>query len=81
MKSPIQDFYPDANFEQEPLFLSPSGAPAGSTAGQEQDDRDDVSDGELITRSDTELPPDSDQIQSEDQSYRETVRGVRSYMG
>ena len=81
MKSPIQDFYPDANFKQEPLFLSPSGALAGSTAGLEQDDRDDVSDGELITRSDTELPPDSDQIQSEDQSYRDTVRGVRSYMG
>ena len=62
------------------MFSSPSSAPAGSAADPQQDDRDDVSDGELITGSDTELPPDSDQIQSEEHSYHETVHGVRSYM-
>ena len=35
----------------------------------------------VVTGSDTELPPDQEHIQTEDQSYRETVRGVRSYMG
>ena len=35
----------------------------------------------MVTSLDTELPPDQENIQSEDQSYRETVRGVRSYMG
>ena len=50
-------------------------------AGPEVDDREDISEGELVTGSDTELPPDEDNIQTEDQSYRETVRGVRSYMG
>ena len=50
-------------------FLLPFCAPAGSAAGLKQDDGYDVSDGELITGSDTELPLDCDQIQSKDQSY------------
>ena len=42
---------------------------------------EDISEGELVTGSDTELPADQDNILTEDQSYRETVRGIRSYMG
>ena len=34
----------------------------------------------MVTGSDTELPPDQENIQTEDQSYRETVRGVKSHM-
>ena len=70
MKSPLSNLYG----EPEPLFSSTSGAPASF-------DRDDISEGELVTGSDTELPPDQDNFQTEDQSYRETVRGVRSDMG
>ena len=81
MKSPLANLYGEASLEPEPLFSSTSGTPAGSAAGPEVDDREDISEGELVTGSDTELPPDQDNIQTEDQSYRETVRGVRSYMG
>ena len=63
------------------MFSSSCGAPAGLAAGPEQVDKDDASDGELITGPDTELPPNSDKIQSEDQSYRETVHDIGSYMG
>ena len=81
MKSPLANLYGEASLEPEPLFSSTSGATAGSAAGPEVDDREDISEGELVTGSDTELPLDQDNIQTEDQSYRETVRGVRSYMG
>ena len=81
MKSPLQGLYGESSLEREPLFSSTSSAPAGSATRPEIDDKEDISDGELVTGSDTEIPPDQAHIQTEDQSYRETVRGVRSYMG
>ena len=81
MKSPLANLYREASFETEPLFSSTSSAPAGSASRPEVDDREDISEAELVTGSDTELRLDQDNIQTEDQSYRETVRGVRSYMG
>ena len=80
MKSPLDNLYGD-NLEREPLLSTTSGAPAGSAAGLEVDDREDISEGELVTSSGTELPQDQDNIQTEDQSYRETVRGVRFIWG
>ena len=81
IKSPLENLYGKSNLEREPLFSTTSGTPAGSAPGPEVDDREDIGEGELVTASDTELPPDQENIQTEDQSYRETVRGVRSYMG
>ena len=81
MKSPLENLYGESNLECEPLFSTTSSPPASSAARPEVDDREDISEGELITDSDTELSPDQDIIQTEDQSYRKTVRGVRSYMG
>ena len=81
MKSHLQDLYGESNLECEPLFSTTSGSPAGLATRPEVDDREDISEGELITSSDTKLPLDQENIQTEDQSYRDTVRGVRSYMG
>ena len=81
IRSPLANLYGEAGLEPEPLFSSTSGATAGSAAGPKVDDREDISEGELVTGSDTELSPDQDNIQTEDQSNRETVRGVRSDMG
>ena len=81
MKSPRANLYDEASLEPKPLFLSISSATAGSAARPEVDDREDISEGELVTGSDTEFPLDQDNIQTEDQSSRETVRGVGSYMG
>ena len=72
MKSPVANLYGEASLQPEPLFLSTYGAPAGSAAGLEVDDREDISEEELVTGSNTELPLDQDNIQSENQSYRET---------
>ena len=36
---------------------------------------------ELIIGCDSELPPDQELFQSEDQSFQKTVQGVRSHMG
>ena len=49
MKSPLANLYGEASLELGPLFSSTSGAPAGSAAGPEVDDRDDISEGELVT--------------------------------
>ena len=81
MKSPLDNLYVDSNLEREPLLSTTSCAPAGSAAGLEVDDREDISEGELVTSSGTELPQDQDNIQTEDQSYRETVRAVRFIWG
>ena len=72
MKSHLENLYGESNLECEPLFSTTSGAPAGSAAGPEVDDRED-SEGELVTGYDTELPPDQDNIQT---SLTETVRGL-----
>ena len=39
MKSPLENSYGESNLECEPLFSTTSGAPAGSAAGPEVDDR------------------------------------------
>ena len=49
MKSPLANLYGEASLEPEPLFSSTSGAPAISAAGPEVDDREDISEGELVT--------------------------------
>ena len=80
MKSPLQDFYNEPSLEQEPVFFSASGAPAGSAASPEREDRDDVSDRELVSGSDNDLPLDSGQIQSEEQSHWDTVHGGERFL-
>ena len=47
MKSPFQDLYAESALQQELVFSSPAGA--SLAAGPEVDDKEDVSDGELVT--------------------------------
>ena len=56
MTSLLQDLYHDSALGEEPVFSSPFGAPAGSAAGLELEDKDDISGGELVNGSHTELP-------------------------
>ena len=50
MKSPLANLYGEASLEPEPLFSSTFGTPAGSAAGPEVDDREDISEGELLVQ-------------------------------
>ena len=67
MKSPLQDYYHEPSLEQEQVFSPAFGAPAGSATSLDKKEIDDVSEGELVTGSDNDLPLDADQIQSQKQ--------------
>ena len=67
--SPLENLYPDRSQDSEPAFGLPDREPVCYDDLQE----DQASGSEA-------LPQEKHRIISEDQSYRETVRGVRAYM-
>ena len=90
--SPLDNLYPDN--DPEPVFQQPSSVPSTqSSTGQvlfsarDAIPPDQTEEGELSDpEQEPEDPQDSDsgekdKIISEDQNYRETVRGVRAFMG
>ena len=90
--SPLDNLYPDN--DPEPVFQQPGPVPATqSSTGQvlfsarDSIPPDQTEEGELSDpEQEPEDPQDSDsgekdKIISEDQNYRETVRGVRAFMG
>ena len=86
--SPLDNLYPDP----EPVFQQPGPAPQVSTGtslfpaqdiiSTEQVEEGEVSDPEPDPDDQQDSDPsDTDRILSEDQNYRETVRGIRAFMG
>ena len=67
--SPLENLYPDRSQDAEPTF----GPPDREPVCYEYLPEDQASGSEAD-------PQEKDRIFSEDQSYRETVRGVRAYM-
>ena len=65
--------------EQTWCFFQPSDVGTGLAA--EPDHMEGISEGELVTSSDTERQLESEVIPSGKNSLRETLRGVWSYMG
>ena len=87
--SPLENLYPEA--EQEPVFQQPGPVPSSVSTGTfQQPARDIISpdqfeEGEVSEPEPDDQPDsdsgDKDKVLSEDQNYRETVRGVRAFMG
>ena len=88
MCSPLQDLYPET--DPEPVFQQAGPVSTAVSYGLHQFPTRDilppeqVEEGE-VSHSEPEYPQDSDsgekdKILSEDQNYRETVRGVRAFM-
>ena len=67
--SPLENLYPDCSQDAEPTFGPPDREPI--SYDDLQDDQASASEAE---------PQEKDRLYTEDQSYRETVRGVRAYM-
>ena len=67
--SPLENLYPDRPQDPEPVFGQPDREPVAY---------DDLPE-DPASESETD-PQEKDRILSEDQSYREMVRGVRAYM-
>ena len=88
MSSPLENLYPEA--DPEPVFAQPGPTPTTdfSSGPLPVSDRDTLQpeqtgEGELSDPDDQPDPDttDFDKTPSEDQKYRETVRGVRAFMG
>ena len=89
MVSPLENLYPDT--DQEPVFLQPGPVASAVSSGPrhfqtrdvilpDQIEEGEVSEPELDDQPDSDAG-DRDKVLSEDQNYRETVRGVRAFMG
>ena len=83
MTSPLENVYPQP--DPEPVFSSQSSSgPVASSITQpppEHSEEGEVSDQEEVLDPSEQDSPDIDKTISEDQNYRETVRGVRAFMG
>ena len=86
MTSPLENLYPDID-TSEPVFSKPGPVATGELLSHPVSATDPApetyEEGELSEVEDQpELDTvDSDRAISEDQNYRETVRGVRAFMG
>ena len=89
MVSPLENLYPDT--DQERVFLQPGPVASAVSSGlrhfptrdvmlPDQIEEGEVSEPELDDQPDSDAG-DRDKVISEDQNYRETVRGVRAFMG
>ena len=88
--SPLDNLYPEN--DPEPVFSQPGPVPATHSSTEpmpfpawdfvppEQAEEGELSDPEMEDHLDSDSG-DKDRIISEDQNYRETVRGVRAFMG
>ena len=78
MKSPLADLYSSGRVpgDQEPVFNTSIPDPSNSSTMQPVQEEEE---GEL-TGSEPETPQETEPSVSEDQSYREIIRGIRAYM-
>ena len=89
MSSPLENLYPSSDLE--PVFQQPGPVTSAVSSGlvhfpardvipPEQFEEGEVSEPEPDDQQDSDSS-DKDKVLSEDQNYRETVRGVRAFMG
>ena len=76
MKSPLDDFYTSdpVSGDQEPVFNT--GLPDPANFAQPAPKKEESK----LTSSHPDIPQETEPNVSEDQSYREIIQGIRSYM-
>ena len=84
MVSPLENLYPETDQEPGPVASAVSSGPLHFPARDvmlpDQIEEGEVSEPELDDQPDSDTR-EEDKVLSEDQNYRETVRGVRAFMG